>query len=326
MAIRTDLAMEAHAAVAGGDKGEVPGATYATERLEGDLTLTRVHIKDMRGEQVLGKPIGHYITIESPELIGEDFTLREQAGQVLARELAALLPKEQDDAPALVVGLGNRRVTPDSLGPRVAGKMVVTHHLPHAGMDHEELDLGDVCAMSPGVLGITGIETALVVQGVVQRIKPRCVICIDALASHKTSRVLTTIQLADSGIAPGAGVGNHRNALNEETLGVPVIALGVPMVVYAMTIAQDALSMLVEGIRVQADRTQARGVLDMLEQMDERDMTALMQQVLSEHMGDLVVTPKEVDEAVARVSQVIADGINLALHPKMDIMSLRRLN
>ncbi|MGI6003949.1 MAG: GPR endopeptidase [Christensenellales bacterium] len=319
--IRTDLAMEAHEHISGG-RGEVVGAKLERQRVDESLEITRVEIFNKKGEEALGKEQGMYITMQCPDMAGDDGAVRQKLAEMLAREIRSLLPKDRPGGPVLVVGLGNSRVTPDSLGPLVAGKVMVTHHFDWSDAQHESGGFGDVCAMSPGVLGITGIETEQIIFGVVEQIKPGCLICIDALASQKTSRVLTTIQLADSGIAPGSGVGNHRKALNEASMGVPVIAMGVPMVVYASVIAQDALDMLLDSFRQEAEKLHSDAVLQALKGSDDESMRQLMSQVLGEDMASLVVTPKDIDDAVQRASQVLAMGINLALHPDMDYETL----
>ena len=168
-----------------------------------------------------------------------------------------------------------------------------------------------MCALAPGVLGVTGIETAEVLRGMTQHVKPDAVIAVDALAARSSSRICSTIQVADTGIAPGSGVGNHQKALTQETLGVPVIAVGVPMVVYASTIAGDALGDLVR--------------MDGGSEADEEKLTACVQRVVSQRLGDLIVTPREVDALVERMAGILAEGINLALHPGLKMDEIEQL-
>ena len=213
----------------------------------------------------------------------------------LAKTLRGMLPEGMKTA--LVVGLGNRSVTPDSLGPRTAERVLVTRHIGDSLPWGAEMN--SVCAAAPGVLGVTGMETAEILRGMVAHVRPDAVIAVDALAARSSKRIASTIQIADTGITPGSGVGNHRKALDRETLGVPVVAVGVPLVVYASTIAADALCALGEG------------------EVEEERIAACVERVVSEKLGEMIVTPREVDALVERMAGVLADGINQALHPRL---------
>ena len=282
MNIRTDLAMEAREAL-GGDAPR--GVTQQIFQRNG-FCLTRVEIQTKEGAEILGKPIGTYTTIEHASLCNADDAQRDVCAALLTQELRAMLPENVDRGCVLVVGLGNRRVTPDSLGPCAAGHVFVTRHMIEALQitSLEGVPLQNVCSLSPGVLGVTGIETELVVKSLCRTLRPSCVICIDSLASMKTSRLLSTVQLSDSGISPGSGVGNHNAALDSDSLGVPVIAVGVPTVVYASVIVRDAGA----------------------------DHLALSRE------DDMLVTPRNIDEATEILSSIIARGINMALQPRLD--------
>jgi spore protease len=223
----------------------------------------------------------------------------ERTSKRLAQEITALAGDAIHQAPTLVVGLGNRFVTPDALGPRVVDKIYVTRHITKYMPDLLQKKLKEVSAIAPGVLGVTGVETAEVVRGVVKSVQPALIIVIDSLASRRAARISTTIQLADTGISPGSGVGNVRAELNRESLGVPVIAIGVPMVVYASTISKDTISLI-------ADETGLHN--------DEEKLLDLADKVISEHVGPLIVTPKDIDTILDYMSTILADGINLALH------------
>jgi spore protease len=294
---RSDLALES-SALAGG--AQVAGVRMEQLRL-GDLTETVVEIVDERGVAALDKPCGRYVTLESNQMHLAEPALSDMIVDRLAETLTGMLPELGS---VLVIGLGNRRITADSLGPRVVDSILVTRHMRENTPTPVKGRLRCVAAMSPGVLGVTGMETAEVVRGVVEHTKPDAVIAIDALAAKETGRICTTMQIADTGIAPGSGVGNHRMGLSEETLGVKVIALGVPMVVYAATIARDALELLVEDLST--DQEEHRGALD-----------ALVDRVVARRLGDLVVTPREVDERVAHMADMLALGINRALQPRL---------
>ena len=222
-----------------------------------------------------------------------------------ALEAAAFYRLLPELGAVLVIGLGNRRITADSLGPRVVDGVLVTRHMRENTPASLKGRLRAVSAVAPGVLGVTGMETAEVVRGIVEHTRPEAVIAVDALAARETARICTTMQIADTGIQPGSGVGNHRLGLNEESLGVPVIAVGVPMVVYAATIARDALELLMEDLA--PDGEEHAGALD-----------ALVDRVVARRLGDLVVTPREVDERVTRMADLLALGINRALQPRLD--------
>ena len=205
----------------------------------------------------------------------------------------------------LVAGLGNRSVTPDALGPRTVERVLVTRHMEGCLPADVSGRMASVCAAAPGVLGVTGIETAEVLRSMTEHVRPDAVIAIDALAARSSQRICSTIQIADTGITPGSGVGNHRKALTRQTLGVPVIAVGVPMVVYASTIASDAMR----------DLIRADGACE--SEADEEKLAASVERVVSSRLGDLIVTPREVDALAERMAGILAEGINLALHPQL---------
>ena len=283
----TDLAVEA--------RGNMPRSDAV--HLACGIERLTVRIDSERDAQNMGRPRGVYVTLTCPQTMSIALETRRALAHELAAALADMLPKARKSV--LVVGLGNRNVTPDSLGPRTAERILVTRHM--AGCLPEDVlrDMASVSAASPGVLGVTGMETAEILRGMVAHVQPDAVIAIDALAARSSSRIASTIQIADTGITPGSGVGNHQKALDERTLGVPVIAVGVPLVVYASTIASDALCALGDG------------------EMEEERIAACVEQVVSERRGDMVVTPREVDALVERMAGVLADGINQALQPAL---------
>jgi spore protease len=251
------------------------------------------------------------VTLEAPSLRDRDPTLEERVSYCLARELKPLLPPIDRNFTALVVGLGNWNITPDALGPRVVSKMMITRHLLRVIPDQVDERVRPVCALAPGVLGITGIETAEIIQGVVEKITPSVVFVIDALASRRTDRISTTIQLSDTGLNPGSGIGNNRGALDRNTLGVPVIAIGVPMVVYATTIVRDALDIMAqEAPQISMPQDDA--------------LQRLLDQVIAKKLGDLVVTPKEIDTIVDDVARVVSTGLNLLIHDGVTIDEINR--
>ena len=238
---RTDLAIEARefAQQQKQNTEELDGVKVEIKNTD-IYQITHVKILNETGSQTMGKPIGNYITIESELLKQNDITSHEQIMKTAAEHIAGLSKLSQKST-ILVVGLGNWNITPDALGPKVIDKILVTRHLDGVLPEEIQKSVRSVAAISPGVMGITGIETVEIIQGVVEKLKPDLVIAIDALAARKFSRINSTIQMSDTGVAPGAGVGNKRMTLNEQTLGIPVIALGVPTVVDAATLINDTM-------------------------------------------------------------------------------------
>lgn len=290
--IRTDLAMEAREL-----HPELRGVEEENFVQDG-ISVSCITIAAPDAAEALGKRMGKYITLDAPDLTFKPTGLFDLVSRELARQLVFLMQRIPASAPVLVVGLGNRAVTPDSLGPRVVDSVFVTRHIKQYMPDAVPETVREVSALAPGVLGVTGVETMEIIRGVAEHTKPAVIIAVDSLASRRAARISTTIQLTDTGISPGAGIGNNRTGLNEETLGVPVIAIGVPLVVYAGTIARDTISLI-------ADETGRHE--------EEEGMKELADKVIREHIGELIVTPKEIDTLVADMTKVVADGINRAL-------------
>ncbi len=256
-----------------------------------------------------------------PGIRNNDQELFENTCKSVAAQLSSIL-KLNDDSTILIVGLGNWNVTPDALGPRVVSKVMVTRHIHQYVPDQVQEGVRPVCAVSPGVLGITGIETGEIVKGIVEKIKPHVVIAIDALASRKLDRVNATIQIADTGIAPGSGVGNKRMELTAESLGVPVVAIGVPTVVDAATMANDTIDLVLDSMIKQAG--QGSEFYKMLSGIDRNEKYQMIQELLDPYVGNLVVTPKEIDEVVDRIAKVIANALNIALHKGVTMDDVNR--
>lgn len=309
--IRTDLAIEARE-LSSIDGSDIPGVKTVNEEIDG-IDINRVHVLSQIGEERIGKPTGNYITLESTYIKERDPEFEEKLSHQLANEIKKLVSIDRQTT-VLIVGLGNWNITPDSLGPKVVERTMVTRHLLELIPDKVDERVRSVCAVSPGVLGITGIETGEIIRGVVEKVKPDIVIAIDALASRRTDRIGVTIQLADTGINPGSGIGNKRMGLTKETLGVDTIAIGVPTVVYAHTIGRDTLRLL-------SDSNADMG--DGISYMSEDHLDSLLSQVLSQNMGDLVVTPKDVDIMIDNIAGIISDGINLALHDNVTLDEIR---
>jgi spore protease len=318
--VRTDLAIEARELFKNADTGDIPGVKVDVDKNE-DITITRVNVEEEIGARIMGKAKGHYITLEVPRLKDNDKDLQENVSKALAVEIASLV-QLNDKSVILVVGLGNWNITPDALGPKVVDHLLVTRHIKEYIPEQIDESVRSVCAVAPGVLGITGIETSEIIKGIVDRIKPDVVIAIDALASRKLERVNTTIQIADTGINPGSGVGNNRKQLSKETLGVPVIAIGVPTVVDAATMANDTIDLVIDSMIEGASKDSE--FYKVLKDMNRDDKYKLIHEVLYPYFGHLMVTPKEVDRLIEDISVVIADGLNVALHPGIDTKDLGR--
>ncbi|HBG09166.1 MAG: GPR endopeptidase [Limnochordia bacterium] len=333
--IRTDLALESHQAVIEREgPPELPGVKVQTEE-EAGITVTRIVVENDIGARMMGKAPGNYCTIQSSGLREHNRDLHEKTAQLLAKEIEWFFQQAElgPEDTVLVVGLGNWNATPDSLGPKVLENLMVTRHLLEMSPPELRKGLRPVAALAPGVLGLTGIETGEIIMGVVDRMGAKAVICIDALASRSVDRLCSTIQISDTGIHPGAGVGNRRLAINKETLGIPVIAIGVPTVVHAVTIISDAMNLLEGGGHdpgSSADGQPARTEFKIDPQAllgkepsspapkPSVDRRQLMSQVLDPYFGSMIVTPKEIDLLIDEVADVVTGGLNTAFHEGMD--------
>lgn len=310
--LRTDLAIERHEDAAGAAK-HVAGVRHR-ETTEESLKITDVVVETEEGARAVGKPIGRYITFESRLLRHHDREHSAKVGKRLSEELLNLFPGEGGAlGEVLVVGLGNWQATPDALGPHVVERLLVTRHLQKVVPPDVQRHMRPVAAVAPGVLGLTGIETGEVVRAIVDRVRPRFVIAVDALAARSVERIASTIQVSDTGIQPGSGVGNHRSALSEESLGVPVIAIGVPTVVHAVTIARDTVEKLIAELKGEMQ------FYEILDELYDKHKDALIAQVLGESVGDLMVTPKEIDAQIEDLSRLIAGALNTSLQPGIEI-------
>ena len=290
---RTDLALEARELwqEGGGRAGELAGVEVQNGLRDG-LPVTTVRVLDEEGERALGKPRGCYVTLTLEGLARREEDVFSRAVQAVSGELFELIKDIPPQATVLVAGLGNRSITPDAVGPKVHEYTLVTRHLVRC-LPEQFGALRPVASLAAEVLGCTGVESGEVVRAVCEKIRPACVIAVDALASRSLERLCRTVQLSDTGITPGSGVGNHRLGLNRETLGVPVIAVGVPTVVDGATLAADLLG--------------------------TEELPRLGQG------GELLVTPKDIDSQVSDLSKVIGYGINLALQPGMSLEELELL-
>lgn len=311
--IRTDLALEAREMYSEENREdiEIPGVKVDKKELE-DCIVTKVEILNDQGSKVMGKEKGVYITIETKLMKYDDDESREQVTQYVTTELQGVLGNDKTKK-TLVIGLGNWNITSDALGPKTVSKTLVTRHIfKNYNKDYDD-DFTEVSALSPGVMGITGIETSETVKSLVEMLKPDRVIAIDALASRKMERVNSTIQISTAGIAPGAGIGNKRKSLNEEYLGVPVIAIGVPTVVDAATLTSDIIDIAIDSLMEQSGAGGA--FYNMLKELKEEEKYHLIKDALDPYDKNVVVTPKDIDETIENLSVIISEGLNRSLHP-----------
>ncbi|MGN0428348.1 MAG: GPR endopeptidase [Agathobacter sp.] len=331
--IRTDLALETQEKIQK-DEGELKGVDFYQEDRGNGITVSTLIILTENAAKNMGRPRGHYITIEAPEMVEDDESGHREISLELADILRDLIIKKlekigkhvqtdkkrqkkasEDESglekmSILLVGLGNREVTPDALGPRVIDNMFITRHIikEYGKYAFGDEKISKISGIVPGVMAQTGMECLEIVRGVVKETGPDVVITVDALAARNAKRLGRTIQLTDTGITPGSGVGNHRNALNEKSVGVPVISLGVPTVVDAATIVSDAMSSLVEAMSISN-----------IEKLDEKERQELARELLSPQLNGMFVTPKDIDDSIKRLSFLISEGINIALLGNKDV-------
>lgn len=348
-AVRTDLAIEAKEMVSTEkvEQTDIEGV-IVNERDIDDCKITMVEIT-AAGEKAIGKKQGLYLTIEMIGIRQQDSELQQQVGEIFAKEFAHFLKRIgiAKDASCLIVGLGNWNVTPDALGPLVCENVLVTKHLFTLQPESVEEGFRSVSALAPGVMGITGIETSDIIFGVIEKTKPDFVIAVDALASRSIERVNATIQISDTGIHPGSGVGNKRKELSKETLGIPVIAVGVPTVVDAVSITSDTIDFILkhfgkelkEGDRPSRslvpaslsfgerkklseedlpEEHQRKTFLGIVGTLSDEEKRRLIYEVLAPIGHNLMVTPKEVDVFIEDMANVIANGLNASLHNTVD--------
>ncbi len=291
--IHTDLALEDKERFES-DNVEISGVSveeFVDE--EREIRVTEVKILTENGAKSMKKPIGTYITMEMANLVLPDEEYHHEVAKELAKHIGGVLKLDKTDYTALVVGLGNRDVTPDALGPHTIECLNVTRHIVREyGKYAVEEKTQMVSAIAPGVMAQTGMESYEIIKGIVDTIEADVVFVVDALAARNTKRLNRTIQIADTGIHPGSGVGNHRNEISKETLGVPVIAIGVPTVVDAATIVRDTMENLVSSL-------------------DNNDKYEIMQDLIAPHLYGMFVTPKDIDESIDRIGATIAEGLNI---------------
>lgn len=308
--IRTDLAPEARESFEEEDIKIRGVRIWEEEDKEQEIKTTTVVIETENGAKTMGKPVGTYITMEAPNMSVPDEDYHREISEKLAGHLEKLMRGKKKSV--LVVGLGNRDVTPDALGPRVVSNIRITRHMirEYGRAALEGKKANEISSLVPGVMAQTGMETLEIIKGVVEESRPDVVLVIDALAARNTRRLSRTIQISDTGIHPGSGVGNHRNGITRETLGVPVISIGVPTVVDAATIVNDTMEEMVETLDASEKIRQLGGALGTFNRVEKQQM---IRELLSPHLNTMYMTPKDIDETVKRVSFTISEGINIAL-------------
>ncbi|MBP1999135.1 spore protease [Paenibacillus shirakamiensis] len=315
--VRTDLAVELKEMAEKAEGGPIPGLVEDITEHDG-IKITRLDVQSEEASNRIGRIKGHYVTIEVPGLRNQDTTLQEKVTRDFVKEFSAFLIKIgiSSKNKVLIVGLGNWNVTPDSLGPLVVENSLVTRHYFELAPDQVSPGYREVSAIAPGVLGITGIESSEIVQSIVERTKPDLIIAIDALASKSLDRLNTTIQIADIGIHPGSGIGNKRRGLTKEILGVPCIGIGVPTVCYASTIVNHTFDLMRDHFNKEGggNSSQTKQILGLLSELSENERLGLVKEVLSPLGHDVIVTPKEIDEFIEDIANIIASGLNAALH------------
>mgnify|MGYP003377247969 FL=1 len=304
---RTDLASERRDIYqkANNVEGQINGVESEQEEIDENLRVERVKITNEEGEKAIGKPVGTYVTVDIKGLkIAQEEEL-EKAATVVSRELGKIIDNHIDKrGEILVVGLGNIYVTPDSLGPKVINDIEVTRHIINYLPQYVEEGTRMVSAISPGVLGTTGIETVEILKGIVDNINPKLLIVIDALASRSIERISSTVQISDTGIVPGAGVGNTRSEISKNSLGIPVVAIGIPTVVETAVLVNDSLDLFIEKLQEEAKSN------EYLNRLKEEDNYEEIKEALIPKEYNLIVTPKEIDELIENMTKIVATGIN----------------
>ena len=306
---RTDLALERRDIYQKVNKlQQIEGVESTEENINENIKVSRVKITNQNGEQALGKPIGNYITIDIKKLkiAGEDEI--QKASETLSNELRKIIDMHTDkQGEILIVGLGNIYVTPDALGPKVTNEIDVTRHIIKYLPQYVEEGTRPVSAIAPGVLGTTGIETVEILKGIVDNTKPKLLIVIDALASRSIDRISSTIQISDTGIVPGAGVGNTRQEISQNSLGIPVVAIGIPTVVELATLVSDGIDIFIDRLQEKAESN------EYLNKLQQNDKYEEVKEALNVGEYNMIVTPKEIDDLIENMKDVVARGINFAV-------------
>ncbi|MCI8659279.1 MAG: GPR endopeptidase [Lachnospiraceae bacterium] len=318
--VRTDLALEERESYPG-DGGEISGVSLREWKEEkSQVKLTEVKILDKQGAKAMGKPQGIYLTLEADQMAKKDEDYHEMVSEELSKQIRRLIGNmvergtKKEPLKILVVGLGNPSVTPDALGPKAVSHLQVTRHLDQQYGEGfcRKRGLPVLSGIVPGVMAQTGMETAEILKGIIRETKPDLLIAIDALAARSIRRLCTTIQLTDTGIHPGSGVGNHRHSLTRESLGIPVLAVGVPTVVGAAAIVHDTVNTMIETLY---SSMSTKGMGDFVQEMSPDEQYDLIRELLEPEFGSLYVTPPNIDEMIGHLSFTISEGVHQAVFP-----------
>ena len=318
--IYTDLAVECREIYNEDNDIEVEGVSVDVEEKD-SYSITRIGVLNKKGMERIKKPIGRYITIDVPNLNKTDEDLKDEISKALAKEIKSL-GLNHPESKILIIGLGNWNISPDSLGPKVVERVLVTRQFFVNYNKEFDETMANVAAIAPGVMGMTGIESIDIVKGIIDKIKPDLLIAIDALTSRKMDRISTTIQLSDTGISPGSGLGNKRIALNKESLGIPVLSIGIPTVVNAATMVNDTLDLIIDTLKQTAEV--GKEFYSILHELSQEEKYTLIEEVLDPFMANTIVTPKDIDIIIDDLSIIIANGLNMALHPGIDLKDVNR--
>ena len=306
---RTDLALERRDIYQKiNNLQQIDGIESTEEQINENIKVSRVKITNQNGEQAIGKPIGNYITIDVKKLkIATDEDIQ-KTSETLTNELKKIIDIHTDkQGDILIVGLGNIYVTPDALGPKVINEIDVTRHIIKYLPQYVEEGTRPVSAISPGVLGTTGIETVEILKGIVDNVQPKLLIVIDALASRSIERISSTIQISDTGIVPGAGVGNTRQEISQTSLGIPVVAIGIPTVVELATLVSDGIDIFIGRLQEKAESN------EYLNKLQQNDKYEEVKEALNVGEYNMIVTPKEIDDLIENMKDIVARGINFAV-------------
>ena len=306
---RTDLALERRDIYQKiNSLKQIDGIDSTEEQVNNNIKVSRVKIINKNGEQAIGKPIGNYITIDVKNFKLATYEDIQKTAETLTNELKKVINIHTDkQGEILVVGLGNIYVTPDALGPKVINEIDVTRHIKKYLPQYLEEGTRIVSAISPGVLGTTGIETVEILKGIVDNVKPKLLIVIDALASRSIERISSTIQISDTGIVPGAGVGNTRQEISQSSLGIPVVAIGIPTVVELATLVSDGIDIFIDRLQEKAESN------EYLNKLQQEDKYEEVKEALNVGEYNMIVTPKEIDDLIENMKDVVARGINFAV-------------
>lgn len=308
---RTDLALERKDLYKSINKiaNEIEGIETESKKITDEISVSKVKITNENGANAIGKPVGNYITIDIKKLKIATEEQIQKVSEVISNELKNIIGQHVNNKDEiLVVGLGNLYVTPDALGPRVINEIDITRHLLNYAPQYLDENTRPVSAIAPGVLGTTGIETLEILKGIVDNTKPKLIIVIDSLASRSIERISSTIQISDTGIVPGAGVGNTRKELSKDTLGIPVIALGIPTVVELATLVSDGIDIFIDRLQEKAESN------DYLNKLQQNDKYEEVKDALNVGDYNMIVTPKEIDELIENMKDIVARGINFAVN------------